>query len=93
MDWNTIWTLIDPKLLIVVAACWIIGYMIKQTPRVPDWSIVYVVVVVSILLTVWMLGWGAESLIQGILAGAFAVFGHQAVKQAKIGADSDAKSE
>ncbi|GIO57932.1 phage holin family protein [Paenibacillus cineris] len=83
MDWNMIWQLIDPKLLIVVAACWIIGYVLKQTPKVPDWSIVYAVVVVAVLLTVWMLGWSAESLIQGVLAGAFAVFGHQAVKQTK----------
>ncbi|WP_347880718.1 phage holin family protein [Paenibacillus sp. F411] len=28
-----------------------------------------------------------ESVIQGILAGAFAVFGHQVVKQTKIGVD------
>lgn len=83
MDWNMIWQLIDPKLIFVVAACWIIGYVLKRTPNVPDWSIVYVVVVFAALLTVWMLGWSAESLIQGILAGAFAVFGHQAVKQAK----------
>lgn len=89
MDWNIIWTLIDPKLLIVVAACWIVGLALKQTPRVPDWSIVYVVVIVAVLLTCWLLGWGAESLIQGILAGAFAVFGHQVVKQAKNGADQE----
>lgn len=91
MDWTMIWQLIDPKLLIVVAACWIIGSVLKQTPKVPDWSIVYIVVVVAVLLTVWMLGWSAESLIQGILAGAFAVFGHQVVKQAKNGAEDNAK--
>ncbi|GIP25484.1 hypothetical protein J23TS9_06140 [Paenibacillus sp. J23TS9] len=89
MDWNMIWTLIDPRLLIVVAACWIIGFILKKTPRVPDWIIVYVVVVFAVALTVWLLGWGPESLIQGILAGAFAVFGHQVVKQAKNGADQE----
>lgn len=93
MDWNMIWTLIDPRLLIVVAACWILGFILKQTPRVPDWSIVYVVVLFAVLITVWLLGWGPESLIQGILAGAFAVFGHQFVKQAKIGVDEDAKPQ
>ena len=40
MDWNMIWQLIDPKLLIVVAVCWVIGYVLKQTPRVPNWGIV-----------------------------------------------------
>lgn len=89
MDWNMIWTLIDPRLLIVVAACWIIGNILKRTPRVPDWSIVYVVVVFAVLLSAWLLGWGAESLIQGILAGAFSVFGHQIVKQTKIGVETN----
>ena len=28
-----------------------------------------------------LIGWSVENIIQGILAGAFAVFGHQAVKQ------------
>ncbi|MET3846889.1 phage holin family protein [Paenibacillus sp. OAE614] len=85
MDWNMIWQLIDPKLLIVVAVCWVIGYVLKQTPWVPNWSIVYIVLILAVVLTVWMLGWTSEAVIQGILAGAFAVFGHQVVKQAQIG--------
>ena len=62
-------------------ACWVIGYVLKQTPKVPNWSIVYLVMVVSILFTTGLIGWSVENIIQGILAGAFAVFGHQAVKQ------------
>lgn len=89
MDWNMIWQLIDPKLLIVVAVCWVIGYVLKQTPWVPNWSIVYIVLILAVVLTVWMLGWTSEAVIQGILAGAFAVFGHQVVKQAQIGADKE----
>ncbi|MEC0370901.1 phage holin family protein [Paenibacillus chibensis] len=93
MDWNMIWQLIDPRLMIVVAACWIIGYTLKKTPHVPDWTIIYVVTLIAILLTVWLLGFSPESIIQGILAGAFAVYGNQFIKQARIGADDDAKSE
>ncbi|MBO2943595.1 phage holin family protein [Paenibacillus sp. F411] len=89
MEWNMIFELVDPRLLIVVAACWVIGYVLKQTPKVPNWSIIYIVVMVAILLTIGLIGWSVESVIQGILAGAFAVFGHQAVKQAKIGADQE----
>lgn len=85
MEWNMIFELIDPRLLIVVAACWVVGYVLKQTPAIPDWSIVYIVVVLAIVFTVGLLGWGMESLIQGILAGAFAVFGNQAWKQTKKG--------
>lgn len=89
MEWKLIIELIDPKLLIVVAVCWVIGYMLKQTPRVPNWSIVYLVTLTSLLLTVWMVGFGPEAIIQGVLAGAFAVFGHQFIKQVKDGAESD----
>lgn len=81
MEWSMIFELIDPRLLIVVAACWVIGFMLKKTPKVADWSIVYIVLIVAVWLTIGLLGWSVEALIQGILAGAFAVFGHQAVKQ------------
>ncbi|GIO99472.1 hypothetical protein J14TS5_45580 [Paenibacillus lautus] len=81
MEWSVIFQLIDPRLFMVVAACWVIGYVLKQTPKVPNWSIVYLVMVVSILFTTGLIGWSVENIIQGILAGAFAVFGHQAVKQ------------
>lgn len=71
----------------MVAACWVLGYVLKQTPKVPDWSIVYSVVVLAVVFAVGLLGWSVETVIQGILAGAFAVFGHQAVKQAKKSGD------
>lgn len=81
MEWNMIFELIDPRLLIVLAACWVIGAVLKITPNVPDWIIVYAVIVVGVFLTIGILGWSVESLIQGILTGAFSVFGHQALKQ------------
>ncbi|WP_431785754.1 phage holin family protein [Paenibacillus lactis] len=89
MEWNVIFELIDPRLFIVVAACWVIGILLKQIPAVPNWIIVYGVVIASVLLTFGLIGLSVESLIQGILAGAFAVFGHQAVKQAKIGVQKE----
>lgn len=87
MEWSMIFELIDPRLFMVVAACWVIGYILKRTPKVPDWSIVYIVVVVAVIFAVGLIGWGIESIIQGILTGAFAVFGHQAVKQGINGAN------
>lgn len=89
MEWKMLFELIDPRLLIVVGACWVIGFILKRTPRVPDWSIVYMVVIAAVLFTSGLLGWSLEAVIQGILVGAFAVFGHQAVKQARKGAMGD----
>lgn len=83
MEWKLIFELIDPMLLIVVAVCWCLGYMLKQTPRVKDWTIVYIVTAVAIIFAVWLHGFGPKSIIQGILCGAFAVYGHQLIKQTR----------
>ena len=92
MEWGVIWDLIDPRLVGVVAACWVVGFILKSTPVIPDWTIVYVVVIVAVLLTIWMLGWSPDSVVQGILAGAFSVYGHQVVKQTRsIGEETKPK--
>lgn len=83
MEWNAIVNLIDPALLIVVAACWVLGYVIKQTPKVPDWSIVYIVTVFAIVVTLLLQGLTITSVLQGILCGAVAVYSNQLIKQAK----------
>lgn len=82
MEWEIIADLIDPRLPLVVGACWAVGYMLKRTPKIPDWTIVYIVVVLAVVFACGLLGWSTESVVQGILAGAFSVFGHQAAKQA-----------
>ncbi|MGO4540390.1 phage holin family protein [Paenibacillus sp. 2TAB19] len=89
MEWSAIFELIDPKLLIIVAACWVIGYVLKDTPGVPNWTIVYIVTAIAVLLTIWFVGFSAVAVIQGVLVGAFAVYGHQVIKQAKERAESD----
>lgn len=83
MDWNAVLEFINPELLIVVAACWIIGFTLKQTPKVPDWTIIYIVTGVAIVFACLLLGFTVESVIQGILCGAFAVYGNQFIKQFK----------
>lgn len=87
MDWSTVFSLIDPKLFIVLAACWVLGIGIKRIPKIPDWTIVFIVTAFAIVITCWTLGRSPESLIQGILVGAFAVFGNQVIKQAKKGTE------
>lgn len=81
MNWNLVFELIDPVLFGVLGACWTIGFALKKTPKVPDWTILYIVTTISIALVGSLLGWGVESLVQGILTGAFAVYGNQFIKQ------------
>jgi len=93
MDWGTIAGLIDARLIIVLAACWVIGYGLKRTPRVPDWSILFIVIIVAALLAGGVIGYTVEAIIQGIIVGAVAVASHQAVKQAKEAAGGDGKAD
>lgn len=81
MDWNAVLEFINPELLIVVAACWIIGFTLKQTPKVPDWTIIYIVTGVAIVFACLLLGFTVQAVIQGILCGAVAVYSNQFIKQ------------
>jgi hypothetical protein len=73
--------LINPRLLVVVAACSVFGSMLKQTPKVEDWLIIWLVTCLAIMLTCLILGLGPISVIQGILCAAVAVYGNQLLKQ------------
>ncbi|RRJ62389.1 hypothetical protein EHV15_05060 [Paenibacillus oralis] len=81
MEWNAVLEFINPELLIVVAACWIIGFTLKQTPKVPDWTIIYIVTGVAIVFACLLLGFTVQAVIQGILCGAVAVYSNQFIKQ------------
>ncbi|SDT26453.1 Phage holin family Hol44, holin superfamily V [Paenibacillaceae bacterium GAS479] len=81
MDGSFIQGLIKPELAGVVAVCWIIGFGLKRTPRVADWMLVYAVTAAGILFVCFSLGWSVDSVIQGILCGAVAVYGNQLFKQ------------
>ncbi|BBI32060.1 phage holin family protein [Cohnella abietis] len=91
MEWNAFFQLIDPQLFIVVAACWVLGFSLKRTPIVEDWTIVYIVTIAAVLLAVWLIGFSPESVIQGVLAGAFAVYGHQMIKQTTKVAENESE--
>lgn len=82
MDFDQIFTLIAPEFVAVVAVCWVFGFALKRTPHIPDWSIVYIVTLGAVILTTLSKGFHVQSVIQGILCGAFAVYGNQLVKQA-----------
>ncbi|OZQ66050.1 hypothetical protein CA600_12380 [Paenibacillus sp. VTT E-133280] len=87
MEWNAVANFIKPELLIVLIACWVIGYILKKTPRVKDWTIIYIVTLAAIIAVCIILGLSVDSVLQGILCGAVAVYGNQLVKQAKKGVD------
>ncbi|GBF73038.1 hypothetical protein PA598K_01323 [Paenibacillus sp. 598K] len=90
MEWTVIEALIVPELAGVLALCWVVGYGAKLTPRIPDWLIIYIVTAVGVVMSGLLMGWGVDSVIQGVLVAAVAVYGNQVVKQATKGANNDA---
>ncbi|WP_404358976.1 phage holin family protein [Cytobacillus firmus] len=75
----------------LVPALWVIGYALKQTPKVPDWSIVWILVLISVSAGSLAFGFSFEGLLNGIVAAGVAVLGHQMKKQTLEGAYSNKK--
>jgi RsiW-degrading membrane proteinase PrsW (M82 family) len=67
--------------LIVIPVLWVLGTLLKRTPKVQDWMIVWALFVVGILLTISLLGFTAQAIMQGVLVSGAAVLGHQLLKQ------------
>lgn len=82
MDFVTIaQTYIDPGMMVVVLALWFIGYAFKQVPKIPNWSIVFIIIFIGIIAGLFVVGPNVNGVIQGVLAASLAVLGHQTVKQ------------
>jgi hypothetical protein len=74
-------TYIMDEALILIPVLMIIGKIVKNTPKIKNWVIPYILLGLGIVLAGFMMGFNAESFIQGILVSGTAVFGHQIVKQ------------
>lgn len=66
---------------IFVPALWVIGYALKQTPKVPDWTIIWILLAASIAFGTFAFGFSIEGVINGVIAAGIAVLGHQMMKQ------------
>jgi biotin transporter BioY len=67
--------------LIVIPVLWVLGALLKRTPKVQDWVIVWVLLVIGIALTVYIMGLTPLAIMQGVLVAGAAVLGHQLLKQ------------
>ena len=69
---------------ILLAVClWLVGVFLKKTPRVPDWLIPWLLLVIGVTGAVALQGPGMANVLQGILAAGLAVFADQLFKQTK----------
>lgn len=93
MDFATIaQTYIDPAMMVIILVLWFIGFAVKQIPKVPNWSIVFIIIILGIVFGLFVIGFDVNGVIQGVLAASLAVLGHQTVKQT-VNAAEDIKKE
>lgn len=87
---------VKPELLVLAVILYLIGMMLKKTPKVTDWGIPYILTGISLLLAVIYVLATTEitgyqdslmalftAMVQGILCAGLAVYGNQLVKQGK----------
>ncbi|PFG13079.1 phage holin family protein [Bacillus sp. es.036] len=74
---------IQENYLFLVPALWVIGTALKKTPKVPDWSIIWVLIFISIFIATLSFGFNTEALVNAIVASGISVMGHQLYKQTK----------
>lgn len=74
---------IKPEMLIVIPALLFLGWMMKETPRVPDWLIPYFNTVFGIIAGIAITASVIDGFIQGILVSAMSVLIFNLYKQWK----------
>lgn len=74
---------ISDEALVLIPALYVIGMMLKSTPKVQDWLIPYILLALGILGAVGILGVSTKAVIQGILVTGATVFTNQLIKQVK----------
>lgn len=72
---------VPEQLLIVVAALYVVGLMLKNTKQIKDWYIPWILLTCGIGGSIAIMGFSSEAIIYGILVTGATVFGNQLVKQ------------
>lgn len=84
METNVLQYIIE-EALVLVPVLYIVGVIVKGIPRIPDWIIPFVLLLLGVMGAVLLMGFTAQAVIQGILVAGVTVLGNQLIKQAKKG--------
>lgn len=69
------------RALIIIPVLNIIGMILKSLEKIPDRFIPLILLAVGIAGSIALMGFSADSVIQGVLVTGAAVYGNQVVKQ------------
>ena len=69
------------RMISAIPALWFVGWLLKRMKRVSNSLIQFILAALGVIAGLLVDGLSINSAIQGLLAAAAAVMGHQAVKQ------------
>ena len=77
---------VSENYLILVPVLWVIGTFLKKSPKVPDWTIPWIILVLGVVGSVATAIDNplTEAVIQGILVAGAAVLTHELIKETII---------
>ncbi|HIW31207.1 MAG TPA: phage holin family protein [Candidatus Paenibacillus intestinavium] len=84
---------IEPEMLIIVPVLIFLGWMMKSTPKVPDWLIPYVNTGAGIIAGIAITSKVVDGIIQGILVSAMSVLVYNLYRQWNRKKEIDSKSK
>lgn len=79
-----IMSFITEKALILIPVLYIIGMMLKNTSKIQDWSIPWILLIIGIGSSIGLLGFNMEAIIQGVLVTGTTVYTNQLFKQSTV---------
>lgn len=80
MEINLMDYIID-QALILIPALYVLGIMLKQSGKIKDWTIPFILLPLGIVGAISLMGLNANAIIQGILTTGAAVLSNQLIKQ------------
>ena len=72
---------VPEQLLILVAALYVVGVFLKSTPKIQDWFIPWIILILGIGFSISIMGINPTSILQGIICAFGAIGTNQLVKQ------------
>ena len=76
---------IGEQFLILIPVLLVIGKLLKNSPKLVDWVIPWILLFVSIAISFTYIGFTVDAFIQAVLVAGAAVLVHQLYKQTKEG--------
>ncbi|WP_396349918.1 phage holin family protein [Clostridium tetani] len=67
--------------LILIPVLYILGMMLKNTEKIKDWTIPWILLSCGVACCIAIMGVNIQAILQGILVTGATVFGNQLVKQ------------